>query len=106
MDQKQWLKQHGVKDKGRTVYLDGELLEKALCALADNEGPIQQILAAKHAGSQRALTQVCDALRELVDGWENVPEKDDSPLPKGMQGTSRLEDFLQEQGKMEPASEE
>ncbi len=44
-------------------------LERALCTIADYEGPIKKALAEGHGGGgERDHSNVCDALRRLVDG--------------------------------------
>jgi hypothetical protein len=46
-------------------------LEHALCALADNEGPVADALVAR-GHSKQALHDVCDAIRLIVDGPEDL----------------------------------
>ena len=59
-----WLKEHGLTAK------DAQKLFNALCALADYEGPLKD--AADKLRSRNdfghALSDVCDAIRYLVDG--------------------------------------
>ncbi len=44
-------------------------LERALCTLGDYEGPIKKALAECHGGGgERDHSNVCAALRRLVDG--------------------------------------
>jgi hypothetical protein len=58
---KEQLKEYGVSRR------DAARLERALCTLADFEGPIKQALTAG-GGTDLSLGDVCDALRRIVDG--------------------------------------
>lgn len=58
---REWLRQHGLKRADATTLL------RALCTLADYEGPIKRAL--KDLGhSEWDFHNTCDALRRLVDG--------------------------------------
>ena len=48
---------------------DAQRLERALCTLADYEGPVRQALS-ERALDPRAVSEVCAAIRRILDGVE------------------------------------
>jgi hypothetical protein len=47
---------------------DKQRLERALCTLADYEGPLKQVLCGEIGGHENDHARVCGALRWIVDG--------------------------------------